>query len=440
MSRAGASGWTGLLGRSAVVALTLAVVAAGVVVLVRNADGAYDGDYQVSGTFSAAGQGLHDGSEVDYDGVQVGQVTGIALVGGRARVTLRIEPTFRVPADTAATIRPQNLFGAEEVTLTSADGRAGPWLPPGGVLHRTAVSAELDDLFAAADPLLAGIDTTDLSAAVAELDQATDGEGAHIASGIGEGEQLTTLLANTLQAQLRALDSLTALSGVLAPTGPEFNAVSSGANAALPAINRAEDDFQALLDSLTPLADNIAQFLSVYRPDIATLLVSGDNVTRVLLAHQSDIAQLIHGTYTYLAKLGEAASAQTLPDGSRFAYFRTFIDFSDVNDLVCDLVAPAAPDLAALAPLQQALDSSGSPFDCSAEVSTFETIQQGTDAPATDAPATDTPAAPAPATPSTAAVGQGQQAADQLYQSLGTPQIPVTSSLGGYLDMLTGGR
>jgi len=132
----------------------------------------------------------------------------------------------------------------------------------------------------------------------------------------------------------------------------------------------------------------------------------------VLLAHQSDIAQLIHGTYTYLAKLGEAASAQTLPDGSRFAYFRTFIDFSDVNDLVCDLVAPAAPDLAALAPLQQALDSSGSPFDCSAEVSTFETIQQGTDA-----------RPPTPGHPSTAAVGQGQQAADQLYQSLGTPQI-----------------
>ena len=424
--------------RATVALVVVAALAAGVVLLVKNADGAYNGDYHVAGDFPAAGQGLHTGSEVEFDGVQVGTVSSISLVAGRARVVLDIEPSFRYPSDATATIRPQNLFGAEEVAVTSPDGRSGPWLAADGTLPRTAVADQIDDLFATADPLLQQIDTTDLSSTLAELNQATDGEGDRIASGLGEGARLASLLSDTLSAQLTALDSLNALSAALVPTGPEVGEVARQANAALPAINAAQDDFQRLLDTLTPLSENVAQFLSVYKPDIATLLTTGDNVTRVLVAHESDIEALVHGAYRYVTKLGDVAG-ETLPDGSKFAYFQTFIQFDDVNDLVCSLIAPAAAGLAALAPLQQALSNAGSPFDCSAQQATFNALNPAAPAaPASAAaPAAPSSTAPAPAA-GTSSSSTASAAAQQVYQALGSPSVPASQSLDGYVQMLLG--
>lgn len=417
------------VGRGTVVLVVTAVLVAGVVVVIKAADGAYSGHYQVVGRFTAAGQGLHPGSEVDYRGVQVGQVTSISLVNRAASVVLSLNPPFRFPANGTATIQPQNLFGAENVNISSPTGRSGPWLAPGASIRYTAVSSQLTSLFAAADPLFKQIDTTDLSSTLSELNQATNGTGPQIASGFSEGAKLATLLSSTLGAQLTALDSLTALTSALVPSGQALNSVSAQANAALPAINQAESSFQNLLDSLTPLSENVAQFLSLYHPDIAALLTAGANVTRVLLVHQTNIEQLVHGLYRYVYKFATGAG-ETLPSGSKLAYFQAFILFSDVNSLVCNLIAPAAAGLSALAPLQQALASSGSPFNCSAQMSTFNTLNP-----------TSTPSA-ASTTPTGHSTSTSQQAsnvAGQVYQALGTPQTPTSQSLGGFMSMLLGG-
>ena len=429
--------------RATVLVVVAAVLVAGVDLAVRASDGAFDGSYPVVGMFGSAGQGLHPGSGVDFRGVQVGQVGTIAHSGRRVRVVMQIDPPFRVPADATATIRPQNLFGAEDVTFTTASPAAPPsppWIAPGGSVTRTAVSSQLDDLFAAADPLLSTIDTTALSSTISELDQGTAGQGPAIASGIDEGAKLAALLGNTLGAQLTALDSLTALSGVLAPEGPAFDDVAAQVNTALPAINRSEAAYQRLVASLTPLAENVAQFLSRYRPDIGTLLTTGANVTRVLLANQQNIETLVKGAYEYVSDIARAPSAATLPDGSHYAYFQIFIDFSDVNSLVCNLVAPAAPNLAFLQPLQQALDAPGSPFDCSAQVAAFDSLPQSATTPAAGAvsPATPGTATPATGTPS-AVANAARQAAGSVYQSLGQPQVPVGRSLQGVVTMLLGG-
>jgi hypothetical protein len=203
--------------------------------------------------------------------------------------------------------------------------------------------------------------------------------------------------------------------------------VSQDANTALPAINQAQDNFQRLLESLNPLAENLAQFLSLYHPDIATLLTTGDNVTRVLVSHETNIQQTLKGLYQYVYKFANAP-ADTLPDGSRIGYFQVFIDFSQVNDLVCSLIAPASTGLAALAPLQAALGAAGSGFDCSAQTATFNQLNPA---------GTTTTAATTSTAPSTAQ--QGNNVAQQVYQAIGAPAAPAPQSLSGYLNMLLGG-
>ena len=412
------------LGRTAVVLLAIAVVVAGVVVIEKAVGGAYSGNQLVVGRFSSAGQGIQPGAEVDFAGVQVGRVSSIALVNRAAQVTLSLYPSFHFPANGTATIQPQNLFGADAVAITSPTGQQGPYLKPGAPIPHTKVASELTDLLAVADPLLQQINTTDLSQSLSELDQATNGAGAEIATGITEASKLGTLLSTTLGAQLTALDSLAAVNRALLPAAAQLGTVSQDANTALPAINRARDDFQRLLESINPLAENLAQFLSLYHPDIATLLTTGDNVTRVLLSHQTDIRQTITGLYQYVYRLS-LAPADTLPDGSRIGYFQVFIDFSDVNNLVCSLIAPASSGLAALAPLQAALGAAGSGFDCSAQTATFNQLNP---------PAATTTSATAPST-----AQQGANVAQQVYQALGAPKAPAPQSLGGYLSMLLGG-
>ncbi|MGH9028767.1 MAG: MCE family protein [Acidimicrobiales bacterium] len=409
------------------VAACLAVAV--VVVVVKASDGGFSGQYALSGMFSRSGEGLHAGSEVDYRGVQVGDVTTIVLEDRQAKVNMAIDPGFKVPADATATIEPLNLFGADHVVFSFPSGRGMPALAAGATVAKTAVSPELGDLFAAAAPLLNQIDTTDLSSVVSDLAQASQGEGPTIAASIDEGAKLASLLDQTLPAQLSALDSFSGFVNTLVPTAASFNSISQASNIALPAFNQAAPEYARLLKTLAPFAQNLAQFLAAYHPDFETILNSGDNVARVVLAQQSQIGQVIAGLGMYAEVFAKAIDpSETLPDGSHYGYFQTFILFSDVNQLVCSMIAPDAPGLSALEPLQQALTGAGLPFNCTSQLAAFDAAQ------AKSAPSTS--GAPTAGT---------QQAAQQLStgidQALGAPQPSSSSSsgVGGIIGALLGG-
>ena len=95
-------------------------------VLVKAVDGAFSGSYELTGLFERAGEGIHPGSEVVYRGVTVGHVASISLDGLQAKLTLDIEHGFKVPANAVATVKPKNLFGAEEVDLAFPGQPGGP--------------------------------------------------------------------------------------------------------------------------------------------------------------------------------------------------------------------------------------------------------------------------------------------------------------------------
>jgi phospholipid/cholesterol/gamma-HCH transport system substrate-binding protein len=430
------------VGRVLVSLLVLFGLTYGTITLVRLANGDFAGDYKLSGTFPRAGEGLHPGSAVVFRGVQVGRVSTITLYENQAEVTLLMEPSFKVPDTATATIEPVNLFGAEQVSISTPDhnSEAGPYLVAGSSFAHATSSDELGDLFAVATPLLNKIDTNDLSTVLGELAQASQGEGPKIAASISAGTQLASLLDNTLNAQLIALNSFAKFTQAAAPAAGDLNNLNAQVNAGLPAFNAEEADYQNLLDTLIPFSNRLAELLATYHPDIATILESGANVSRVLLAQQDTIGQVVNGAYHYFQKIAEGASGlNKLPDGSTYAYFNTFILFSDVNNLVCSLIAPDASGMSFLQPLQQALAGSSSAFNCSAELAQFDDIQN------TGTPGLSTlnvPAAPSTAStpPATAnANSAGAAAANQVYGIIGTPDASKPTSVGSIINQLLGG-
>ena len=347
------------LGRIVVSLVVIALLAGGVSTLIRNSNGDYSGDYALTGMFAKAGEGLQPDSEVVFRGVQIGRVSTISLHDDLAKVTVLIEPTFRVPKDTTATIQPVNLFGAEEVSLTTPhNSEDGPYLAHNATFGRASNTDELGDLFAAAVPLLNKINTANLSTVLGELAQASHGEGPKIAKSISTGTQLAGLLNSTLNSQEVALDALARFTQAVAPDTSSFNNISAEVNEALPSFNNEETDYENLLNAVIPFANNLSSLLATYQPDIDTILSAGDNVSRVLIAQQANIGQIIQGAYTYFHTIATGASSlQKLPDGSTYAYFNTFILFSDVNSLVCNLLAPTTPGLGVLAPSLQTIQA-----------------------------------------------------------------------------------
>jgi phospholipid/cholesterol/gamma-HCH transport system substrate-binding protein len=407
----------------------------GTVELVRLANGDFAGDYSLSGTFPRAGEGLHAGSAVVFRGVQVGRVSTVGLYQNEAKVNVLIEPSFKVPAASTATIQPVNLFGAEQVSISSPHGNsdAGPYLSPGATFAHARSSDELGDLFAAATPLLNKINTNELSTVLGELAQASQGEGPKIAAGIDAGTQLAGLLDRTLNAQILALDSFARFTNAIAPAAADLNNLNTQINAGLPGFNAEEADYQNLINTLVPFSDRLASLLATYHPDIATILTSGDNVSRVLLAQQDTIGQVINGAYHYFQKIAEGTSGlNKLPDGSTYGYFNTFILFSDVNSLVCNLIAPPTGGMSYLEPLQQALAGAGSAFNCASQLSSFAALQGNSATPSVVTPSNGS-------SPSSGANGAGSAAANQAYGIIGQPDTSKPTTLGGILNQLLGG-
>ncbi|MHB8246932.1 MAG: MCE family protein [Acidimicrobiales bacterium] len=426
--------------------ISLAVIVASSVTLIRLGNGDFSSAYNLSGTFTQASAGLHPGSQVDEQGVQVGSVRKIELRHGKALITLGIASQYRIPADATATVEPVNLFGADQVAISSPARSAGPgarYLPAGGHFRHTRVFAELGQLFSSADPLLSKINTAALATSINELAAAYGGQGKEIASSLKAGTALTTLLARTTGAQLAALDAFTRFSVAIAGEGPTFNHLAYDGNQTMPLFNAAERSYATMLSDLGTFSNRFAALLTDYRPQIDTILNQGDNVIRVLLTQKADVASLVQGLAMYAYRFGHGDSAATLPDGSRFSYFKTFIVWTDVQNFICNLIAPAAGGLSFLKPLQRAILSGNTLLNCKSQLAAFNKAQSGPGASGSTVPSVGhrTPGGGTPGTNPRKQISKAaQNAANAIYAAIGQAEGPISTGIGSYVDFLLPAR
>ena len=102
--------------------------------------------YRVWGVFDTA-TGLKKNAPVEMAGIQIGVVDGIELDQGQARITLRIDPRVKLPADSAAYIRTRGVLGDKYVAVESGSPGA-PILQDGEQLAKARVPTDLDQVMA----------------------------------------------------------------------------------------------------------------------------------------------------------------------------------------------------------------------------------------------------------------------------------------------------
>jgi len=102
--------------------------------------------YQVSADFDNI-SGLKVGAPVEVAGVDVGRVEQITITpGNRARLILKISPDLILKEDTIASIRTKGIIGDKFVKLSM--GNSEKTISPGGKIHDTESSVELEELIA----------------------------------------------------------------------------------------------------------------------------------------------------------------------------------------------------------------------------------------------------------------------------------------------------
>ncbi len=288
-------------------AIGMLLLVALVTVGIKASFGAFEGGYELQGTFAAAGQGLNEGSSVAVRGVNVGEVTGIELVDNRAVVRLRIEDGVRIPETAAAVIRPKTLFGEKYIDIDLGDDETtGPYLGDGAEIQDTLGGFELERVLADAYPVLEAIDPAELAVVLDELATAGRGLGPNINRSIVNGATLAELGASN-DAEFRQFTSdLALLSEELQSLAPDLVAGAVDLNAALPTLNDRSGQLNAALRDTSRLAGDLADVIEANESFTTNALTNGSKTLQILYDRRAQVQPLLQGLTRYTRTIAEA--------------------------------------------------------------------------------------------------------------------------------------
>jgi virulence factor Mce-like protein len=326
--------------------LILALLAAGLFTGIKAAYGGFGHYYSLSVDLPRAGQQMHQGSDVRIRGVPVGTVSRIQLDGHQAKLILRMEQQYRVPATAEAVVTLKTLLGAKYLDLRF-DRYAGPFLSNGGQIRTAHVGPELEDALADGTKVLEAIRPGDLATVVMELSKGARGHGDDVARGIEANEQLSSLFARTLGPQIESLHDFNVIFGRLKEKGADLNQLADAINQGVPvyASRQAQASLRAALQALTPFANDLADLLIFNKADWDRMMDAGDQVLAAIAARPGGLRDLVVGLSRYVFKLGGPPFRAPFLKGSAAAGFVAFIGGDNGEDNRKQLCGALPPEL-----------------------------------------------------------------------------------------------
>ena len=252
---------------------------------------------------------LADGAPVRLGDDTVGTVSAIAAVSGVARVTMRIQDHYRIPADATASVRFITPLGDQYVQLDTPTPATAAALAPGATigLERTSAAASVEDTLAAAGTLLFGGGLGQVQTLTSELNQILGGNQPQIRHLLANVNTAVTSLAahdsdidqalssiSQLSAQIdqgrgaivAALDTLPAAAATLAADNPQITALLQAINQLSPqVVQLAQRSGSVLTSDSQSLAPVVAQLASVdgqLQADLATVETFARRTTRAI--------------------------------------------------------------------------------------------------------------------------------------------------------------
>lgn len=292
-----------------VVAITAAVVVAAVL-----ASAAYYVLYhksvkKLTAQFSAA-VGVYKGSDVRVLGVKIGKIDKVTPEGTSVRVDMEYDSGYKLPADAVAVIIPPSIVSDRYVQLAPVY-KGGPVLPDHAdiPISRTAVPAELDDIYKALNSLSTALGPSGankngaLSDLVNVLAENLRGTGTRLGQTLGDLSQATRTLANSREDLFGTVKNLQAFSDALAKSDAQVRQFNDQLAQVAHDLAAERTDLGAALHNLSVALTDVAGFIKTnqgsFHADVQGLKV----VTNALVKQKGALNEILAVAPTALANL-----------------------------------------------------------------------------------------------------------------------------------------
>lgn len=291
------------------VALAVALPAALSACSVRTA-GAPKGGLTLTATFDDA-QNLVVGHSVQLADVKIGTVTGIELVGYRAKVTMSIEKGVRIPRGTSAEIAVTSLLGENFVRLTpppGADLTRGPFLADGQQITQTSEQPQFEQVVGKAGPLIEAVAENDVGTIVDAGATALNGNGRRLNDALAKSTTLLSIFGRQRRQLGVAVDQLAKLGRSLAGGDDELTRAPGELARTTRLLNENKTRILGAIEQLTRTARLLDDKVLEGRVRrLKTMIHQLDPVLAQLGGDRTRLTRLINGLVTFEAKLPRAA-------------------------------------------------------------------------------------------------------------------------------------
>ncbi len=251
-------------------AITLALVAYGLIDLLGNP---LQSPTLVSATFPNA-SGVEPNFGVVLDGVVVGSVQSVQLVGKGAKVEIALSPGAAVPADVKARIGLANDLGEQQVELVPEHSGRALSIRDGAVVPVIAngIPTEVGKVIGTTTRLLGAIGVHQLNSLLATLAQALNGRAGDLQSMLVSSSQFSSEFL-AYQHQFEALlDASPPILNGLGSDGPALRQALSNTAVLADVLEHHRFDLVALLDNGSAAAAAATRLLTAVRPNVACFL------------------------------------------------------------------------------------------------------------------------------------------------------------------------
>lgn len=251
--------------------------------------------------------GLRPDDEVRVAGIKVGEVTRVGLAEDRVLVTFRVRDAW-IGNQTRAEIKIKTLLGRKFLALhPSGTGGQDPKRPI--PRDRTVTPYDVTQAFEGLASTAGEIDTQRLAESFRAISntfkdspqhvrQALDGLTALSRTIASRNDQLAELLANTRK-----------ISGTLAGSNGDFDALIKDGNLLLAELTNRRDQIHSLLTGTQRLATQLSGLVADNRARLAPALSQLDTVTAVLQRHDADLERSLRLAGPYFRVVNNATGS-----------------------------------------------------------------------------------------------------------------------------------
>jgi phospholipid/cholesterol/gamma-HCH transport system substrate-binding protein len=279
-------------------------------------------------TFSDVGD-LSNGAQVQLADVPIGSVTSIALVGDKAKVTMSLSGTARIPANVTAALDRTTILGDQFINIEVPKNEVGsaganvPQLINGALIQHTTIVPDVEQLVAAGSQVFGAVSTTQLEQIIAAGGQGFAGQAASLKSLINDFSAVTAGYAQHTSQITAAVNGINQLTSTLAPTSATNAAALTTLSQTVAILAQQSSQFETLLQSVDNLSVQGRGILETYYPQIVTQLQTLQAVSSQLSQNQGDLAGILNEL---------PANNAALPSSVRGGYLQLY-----ENLIVCGL-------------------------------------------------------------------------------------------------------